>query len=123
MRLVVFADGGFGPLTGSRSIDGPVAVLAGVISRDGSISCHGALLDHRCAKIQRVCKSSLDAEGRADVAASDQSLRTQALLYEIVTGAYEIRRISHPSEFPPTWPVRALSDARLIEMAMSREQL
>ena len=100
MRLIVFADAGFGSLTGSHSVDGSVAVWAEAVSRDGITDRHGALLDHRCAKIQRVWKSSLASECRAALTASDQALRTKALLHEIVTGAYIIRHISPPSEFP-----------------------
>ena len=62
MRLIIFPAAGFGPLDDSRSIEGSCAVLVDVISRDGLISCRGTLLCHRCAKIQRVCKSSLAAE-------------------------------------------------------------
>ena len=105
MRLIIFPDAGFSPLSGSHSIDGSVTVLAEVISRDGLISCRGTLLDRRCAKIQRVCKSSVASEWNADVAASDQALRTQALLREIITCAYEIRHISPPSQFPLPGPL------------------
>ena len=97
MRLVVFADAGFGSLAGSRSAEGSVAVVADAISRGGFITCHGAPLGRRCAKIQRVCKSPLAAEGRAAVTAEDQALRTQALLREIATGSYNIKHISSPS--------------------------
>ena len=100
MRLVVFDDVGFGSLTGSRPIGGSVAVLADVISRDGFIACHVALLGHRCAKIQRVCKSPMAAEGRATLTAAYQALWTQALLRDIATGAYNIEQVSPPSEFP-----------------------
>ena len=80
-------------------------MLSEVISRDGIITCRGALLDRRCAKIQRVCKSSLAAEGHAAVTSPDQALWAQALLREIVTDAYEIRHISPPSEFPLPVPL------------------
>ena len=53
LRLVAFTDAGFGALTGSRPIEGSVTLLAEVLPRDGTIECHGSLLDHRCAKIQR----------------------------------------------------------------------
>ena len=59
MRLIVFAEAGFCPLTGSRSIEGSVSALAEAISLDGFTTCHGALLGHRCAKIQRVCANLL----------------------------------------------------------------
>ena len=100
LRLVVFTDAGFGSLTGSHSIEGSVTALAEVISRDGAIKCHGTLLDHRCAKIQRVCKSSLAAECHASLTAADQALWLQALLHEVVTGNYITAHLSPPTEFP-----------------------
>ena len=105
MRLIVFADAGFGSLTGSRSIEGSVTVLAEVVSRDGFITCQGSLIDHRCAKIQRVFKSSLAAEGHAALTAADPSLWMQALLREISTGTYNIRHIAPPSDFPSPPPL------------------
>ena len=100
MRLVVVAHSGFGSLTGSQSIECSATVLGEVVSRGGFITFQGALLDHRCAKIQRICKSSLAAERHAALTDADQALRMQSLLGEIVTGAYEIRHISPLSEFP-----------------------
>ena len=100
LRLVISTDAGFGTLTGSRPIEGSVAILAEISPRGGSIKCHGTLLGHRCAKIQRACKSSLAAACRASIAASDQSLRLQALLREIVNGHYIIQHLSRPTELP-----------------------
>ena len=78
-------------------------------------------------KIQRAWKSSLAAECRAALTATDQAFWTQALLREIVTGAYSVRHISHPSVFPlpnppgspPTneivkWQRRAINSERRI---------
>ena len=50
-------------------------------------------------KIQRVCKSSLSAEGLSALTAADHALWTQALLRGISTGAYEIRHISPHQSF------------------------
>ena len=100
LRLVIFADAGFGSLSGSHYIEGSVTILAEVLARDGSIKCHGALIDHRCAKIQRVCKSSLAAECHAAITAADQGLWIQSLLHELVTGHYIIDHLSPPTEFP-----------------------
>ena len=99
-RLIVFTDAGCGSLTGSHSVEGSVDVLSEVVSRDGFISCQGTLTDRRCAKIQRVAKSSFDDEGHAALTSADQALRMQALLQEIATGTYNIRHISPPSDFP-----------------------
>ena len=99
-RLIIFTDAGFGSLANSHSIEGSVTVLGKVTSRDGIIHCHGYLLDHRCAKIQRVCKSSLASEAHAALTASDQALWFQVLLTEIVTGIYDITKIAPPSTFP-----------------------
>lgn len=53
----------------------------------------------------RTClQIALAAEGRATLTAADQALRMQALLREIVTGAYDIRHVSPPSEFPSPDP-------------------
>ena len=99
-RLVLFTDAGFGSLANSHSIEGTVTILASVTGRDGVIHCHGYLLDHRCAKIQRVCKSSLAAEAHAALTATDQALWFQVLLTELVTGKYDITAISPPTSFP-----------------------
>ena len=98
-RLVLFVDAGFGSLTGSRSIEVSVTVLAELIPRGGFITCHGTLSGHRCAEIQRVCKSSVAAEGGAALTA-DQALWMLALLREIATGTYNIRHVAPPSGFP-----------------------
>ena len=84
-RLVLFTDAGFGSLANSHSIEGTVTILASVTGRDGVIHCHGYLLDHRCAKIQRVCKSSLAAEAHAALTATDQALWFRVLLTELGT--------------------------------------
>ena len=99
-RLILFTDAGFGSLVGSHSIEGTVIVLATVTGRGGVRNCHGYLLDHRCAKIQRVCKSSLAAEAHAALNAADQALLFQGLLTEIVTGIYDISKISPPTTYP-----------------------
>ena len=66
--------------------------------------CHGFLIDHRCAKIQRVCKSSLAAEAHASITAADQALWIQVYLNEIVTGHYQIEKITPPTEYPLPGP-------------------
>ena len=99
-RLVVFDDAGFGPLAESHSAEGSVTVLAQVTRRGGTTQCHGYLLDRRCAKIQRVCKSPLAPEAHAALTAADQALWFQALLAEIVTGKYDISLISPPTTYP-----------------------
>ena len=76
------------------------------MNRDGVIQCHGLLLDHRCAKIHRVCRSTLAAEAHAAVTAVDVALRTQVLLTEIFTGKYDHTRLTPPTEFPIQDPFR-----------------
>ena len=100
MRLVVLADAGFFSLVGSRSIEGSVDVLAEVVSRDGVISCQCAMTDRRCAKIHRVCKSSLVDEGNATLTAADQAFRMEELLREIATDAHNVIHIAPPSGLP-----------------------
>ena len=122
-------------MAGRRSVEGSKTVLAEAVTRDGAIHWHGSLLDHRCAKIQRVCESSISAESRATVAEDDQALWIQALLNEITTGRYDIIHIAPPSEFPrpdpsgppPTngevkWKRRAANQKRRIRMT-SRNSL
>ena len=99
-RIICFTDAGYSPLAGSHSIEGSVTVLGKVVRRDGIVQCHGFLIDHRCAKIQRVCKSSLAAEAHASVTAADQALWMQVYLKEIITGTYNIEQIAPPTEYP-----------------------
>ena len=99
-KLIVFTDAGFGTLTKNHSIESHVLVLGDVLERDGLIQCHGLMLDHRCAKIHRVCRSTLSAEAHAAVTAVDAALWTQVLMIEIFTGRYEHTRLTPPTEFP-----------------------
>ena len=99
-KLIVFTDAGFGTLTKNHSIESHVLVLGDVLERDGLIQCHGLMLDHRCAKIHRVCRSTLSAEAHAAVTAVDAALWTQVLMTEVFTGRYEHARLTPPTEFP-----------------------
>ena len=99
-KLIVFTDAGFGTLSKNHSIESHVLIFGDVLSRDGMIQCHGLLLDHRCAKIHRVCRSTLSAEAHAAVTAVDVALWTQVLLTEIFTGKYDHARLTPPTEFP-----------------------
>lgn len=99
-RLVLFGDSGFGSLADSRSVEGAVTVLADVTHRDGIIQRRGYLIGRRCAKIQRVRKSSMAVEAHAALAAADQAMRFQVSLAEIVTGKYGIAAISPPAVYP-----------------------
>ena len=75
-------------------------ILGRVISRDGIVHCHGGMIDHRCAKIHRVCRSSLSAETNAAITAADWSLWFQVFLTEIFTQEFKIKQISPPTSFP-----------------------
>ena len=99
-KLIVFTDAGFATLAGSHSIESHVIILGDVIDRDGSIQCHGMLLDHRCAKLHRVCRSTLAAEAHAAVTAVDVALWMQVLLIELFTGRFDYARLTPPTEFP-----------------------
>ena len=103
-RLIICTDDGSGSLANSHPIEGSVAVLCKVASRSGIIHCHGYLLGHSCSKIQRVCKSSLASEAHSALTAADQALWFQVLLTEIVTGVYDITKISPLSTFPLPGP-------------------
>ena len=99
-RVSCFTDAGFGALHGDHSIESNVAIFGKVLFRDGSIQCHGFLIDHRCAKIQRVCLSPLSAECHAAVTAGDYALRYQIVLVELLTQRYQIRQLCHPTDCP-----------------------
>ena len=99
-KLFVFTDAGFGTLSKNHSVESHVVILGDVISRDGVIKCHGVMLDHRCAKIHRVCRSTLAAEAHAAVTAVDVALWFQVLLIEIFTQKFDYRRLTPPTDFP-----------------------
>ena len=99
-KIITFSDAGYASLEGSHSIEGAFVILGQVISRDGIINCEGQMVDHRCAKIHRVCRSSLGAEARAAVSACDQALWLQMLMTEIATSNYDIRRYCPPTDYP-----------------------
>ena len=99
-KIIAFSDAGFESSDGSHIIEGTFVILGQVISRDGIINCIGQMLDRRCAKIHRVCRSSIAAEAHAAVAACDQALWLQMLMTEITTGTYDIRIFCPPTEYP-----------------------
>ena len=99
-RIITFADAGVGSLSGDHSVESSLAVLGELISRDGTIECHGVMLDRRCAKIHLVCRSSLNAESHAAVTAADTAIWFQVLLIELTTHQFRLSQISPPSEFP-----------------------
>ena len=99
-RIICFTDAGFATLHDEHSIESNVTIFGKVLYRDGVIHCHGFLLDHRCAKIQRVCRSSLSAECHAAVTAGDYSLWYQILLIELLTHRYQIRKLCPPTNCP-----------------------
>ena len=99
-RIITFTDAGFGSLSENHSVESSMTVLGELLSRDGTIECHGVLLDHRCAKIHRVCRSSLNAESHAAVTAADTAIWFQILLLELTTHEFHLSHISPPSTFP-----------------------
>ena len=99
-KLFVFTDAGFGAFVKSHSAESHVVILGDVIERDGVIKCHGLMLDHRCAKIHRVCRSTLSDEANAAVTAVDVALWFQVLLTEIFRHQFEYKRLTPPTEFP-----------------------
>ena len=99
-RIIAFSDAGFASLSQEYSVEGNFLILGRVISRDGVVHCHGGMIDHRCAKIHRVCRSSLSAETNAAITAADWSLWFQVFLIEIFTQKFDIRQISPPTSFP-----------------------
>ena len=113
-RIVSFTDAGFASLEGEHSVESNLLVFGRALFRDGVIHCHGYLIDRKCAKIQRVCRSSLAAECHAAVTAGDYALWYQVLLIEIFTHRYEIRRICPPTDCPMLGPfAESPSDSQL----------
>ena len=113
-RIISFSDAGFASLAGSYSVEGNFLILGQVVSRDGVVHCHGGLIDHRCAKIHRVCRSSLSAETHAAITATDWALWFQVFLTEIFTQVFDVRRISPPTSFPLRNPFgESPSDAQI----------
>ena len=103
-KLIVFTDAGFATLAKSHSIESHVVVFCDVVARDGMIHCHGMLLDHRCAKLHRVCRSTLAAEAHAAVTAADVALWVQILLIDVFTGKFDYTRLTPPTDFPIKGP-------------------
>ena len=96
----MFTDAGFGTLVKNHSAESHVVILGDVIERDGVIRCHGVLLDHRCAKIHRVCRPTQAAEAHAAATAADVALWFQVLLTELFTHDFDYKRLTPPTEFP-----------------------
>ena len=105
-ELFVFTDAGFGTLVQNQSVESHVVLLGGVIERGGIIKCHGLMLGRRCAKIRRVCRSTLAAEARGAVTAVDVALWFHVILTEIFTHDFYYKRLTPPTEFPPINPFR-----------------
>ena len=99
-RIVSFTDAGFASLEGDCSIEPNAIIFGKMLYRGGAIHCHGYLLDHRCAKIQRVCRSSLSAECHAAVTAGDYALWYQMILNEIFTHNHCIKQLCPPTDYP-----------------------
>ena len=99
-KLFAFTDSGFGTLVKNHSVESHVVILGDVIARDGEIDCHGLLVDHRCAKIHRVCRSTLSDESQAAATAVDVALWFQILLIEICTHRFEYQKLTPPTFFP-----------------------
>ena len=98
-RIITFADAVFGSLPGDRSVESSFTAIGELISRDGTVECHGVLLDHRCAKIHRFCRSSLNAESHAVVTAADTAIWFQILLIELTAREFHLSRISTRRDF------------------------
>ena len=64
------------------------------------IRCRCLLLDHRSAKIHRVCRSSISDETHAAITDADWSLLFRVFLTELFSHKYRIRALSPPTECP-----------------------
>ena len=98
-RIICFTDAGFATLLGDRIIESNVEIIGRVLFREGPIRRRGFLMDHRCAEIQRACRSSLSAECHAAVTAGDYALRYPIILIELMTRRYQIRKLCPPENF------------------------
>ena len=101
LRIITFTDAGLSSLPGDHSVESRLTVRVELISRGGTVECHGVLLDHRFAKIHRVCRSSLNAESHAAVTAADTAIWFQILLIELTTHEFHLSHISPPSGESP----------------------
>ena len=99
-RIISFGDAGFASSEGDRIVESNVVIFGRNLFRDGAIRFHGYLIDPRCAKLQRVRRSSLLAECHAAVTAGDYALRYQVLLIEFFAHSYQIRRLRPPTHYP-----------------------
>ena len=99
-RVISFSDAGFASLPNSYSADGNFLILGRVISRGGIAHRDGGMIDHRCAKIHRACRSSLSAETHAAITAADWDLWPQVFSIEIPNRKFDVRRISPPTISP-----------------------
>ena len=99
-RIIAFTAAGFGSMPNHFSVESNFLVIGRVLKRDGVVLCHGGLLGHRCAKIHRVCKSSLSDEAHATITALDWSLWFHVLLIELFANHFDIRQICPPTSFP-----------------------
>ena len=105
-KLFVFTDAGFGTLVRNRSSESHVIILGDVIERDGIVKCPGLTMGRRCAKMHRVCMSTLADEANAAVTAVGVALWFQVLLAEIFTHHFDYKRRAPPNEFPLINPFR-----------------
>lgn len=67
---------------------------------DGVIKRHGLMMCHRCAKIHRVCRSTLAAEASDAATAVDVALWFQVLLTDSFTREFDYMRLAPPTGFP-----------------------
>ena len=105
-KLFIFTDAGFGTLLQNHSVESHVVILGDVVERGGVGKCHGLMLDHRCAKIRRVCRCAFSADAHGTVTAVDAALWLQLIPTEISTRNFDYKRLTPPNEFPSINPFR-----------------
>ena len=119
-RVICFTDAGFATIHDDHRIESNVTIFGKVLFRGGVIRCRGFLPDHRCAKIQRVCRSSLSAERHAAVTGGDYAVWYQIMLIELLTHRYPIRKLRPPTNCPMLNPFgNSPSDAELKKTSCS----
>ena len=89
VQLYIFSDANFCTLRGCGSLQSYTAIIGRACARNGDIACKGFFLEACARRIQRVCKSTLEAEAAALSLAADSGLWLRVVFIEMVTGPFE----------------------------------
>ena len=105
-QLFSFSDASFGTLRASGSVESNIILLGVPIRRDGVVDCRGHLISWHCRRLNRVCRSTAQAEGLSLSNAGELTLYTQILLTELLCGEYQIDFLRQSSPLPLMAPFK-----------------